>query len=338
MDPSFPAPPPVDPALMVMGMEDEIMRLYRDDDQFNYRIQIASDSMLAIDQAQDQAEGAQLMSTCGEFFNQMRALIEQYPPLLGFSIELFQNVIKRFKGGKELDGIFTRALQQVGEISAAREEAAKQPPPPDPKVLEIQGRMQIAEIEAQARIQAQQMEMVDRHDKNMITYQEQQLRIQRDQLEAQLKIQSQQFDEYVKQQELVIKQQEVQVKAQAVQVDNLKVQAMAASDANKQAIQQETNRMAQILDIQKLELENMRIRLSESEKLMEERRLSSETQLDRLRMSMEAFSAKPLESSSEKNPIVINNIIPKSSRRVGKITTDDLGNPSIELSNIDDEA
>jgi len=66
--------------------------------------------------------------------------------------------------------------------------------------------------------------------------------------------------------------------------------------------------------------------------------LSSETQLERLRMSMEAFSAKPLESSSEKNPIVINNIIPKSSRRVGKITTDDLGNPSIELSNIDDEA
>jgi hypothetical protein len=338
MDPNFPAPPPVDPTLMVMGMEDEIMRLYRDDDQFNYRIQIASDSMMAIDQAQDQAEGAQLMSTCGEFFNQMRALIEQYPPLLGFSIELFQNVIKRFKGGKELDGIFTRALQQVGSISAAREEAAKQPPPPDPKVLEIQGRMQIAEIEAQARIQAQQMEMVDRHDKNMITYQEQQLRMQRDQLEAQLKIQSQQFDEYVKQQELVIKQQEVQVKAQAVQVDNLKVQAMAASDANKQAIQQETNRMAQILDIQKLELENMRIRLSESEKLMEERRLSSETQLERLRMSMEAFSAKPLESSGEKNPIVINNIIPKSSRRVGKITTDDLGNPSIELSNIDDEA
>ena len=330
-----PPPPPVDPAIMVAAMEDQIMSLYRDDDQFNYRIQIASDSMVAIDQAQDQAEGAQLMATCGEFFNQMRSLIEQYPPLLEFSIQLFQNVIKRFKGGKELDGIFTKALAQVGEISAAREEAAKQPPPPDPKTIEIQGRMQIAQIEAQARLQAAQMEMSDAHDKNIISFQESQLKMQREQLDAQLKIQAQQFDEYVKQQELGLAQQEVQVKANAVQVDMLKVQAMSASDANKQAIQQETNRMAQILDIQKLELENMRIRLAESEKLMEERRLSGEQELERLRMAMQSIQTAP---KSESQPVVINNIIPKASKRVGKVTMDELGNPSIELNNVDDEA
>jgi hypothetical protein len=321
--------------MMVMAMEEQIMALYRDDDQFNYRIQIASDSMVAIDQAQDQAEGAQLMSTCGEFFNQMKALIEQYPPLLEFSIQLFQNVIKRFKGGKELDGIFTKALKQVGEISAAREEAAKQPPPPDPKTIEIQGRMQIAQIEAQARLQAAQMEMTDAHDKNMISYQESQLKMQRDQVESQLKIQAQQFNEYVKQQELGLGQQELQIKSNAVQVDMLKVQAMSQSDANKQAIQQETNRMSQILEIQKLELENMRVRLAESEKLMEERRLQNEQQLERVRMTMQTFQT-PMKTESQ--PVVINNIIPKPSKRVGKVTMDELGNPSIELNNIDDEA
>jgi hypothetical protein len=291
--------------------------------------------MVAIDQAQDQAEGAQLMSTCGEFFNQMKALIEQYPPLLEFSIQLFQNVIKRFKGGKELDGIFTKALKQVGEISAAREEAAKQPPPPDPKTIEIQGRMQIAQIEAQARLQAAQMEMTDAHDKNMISYQESQLKMQRDQVESQLKIQAQQFNEYVKQQELGLGQQELQIKSNAVQVDMLKVQAMSQSDANKQAIQQETNRMSQILEIQKLELENMRVRLAESEKLMEERRLQNEQQLERVRMTMQTFQT-PMKTESQ--PVVINNIIPKPSKRVGKVTMDELGNPSIELNNIDDEA
>jgi hypothetical protein len=290
--------------------------------------------MVAIDQAQDQAEGAQLMSTCGEFFNQMKALIEQYPPLLEFSIQLFQNVIKRFKGGKELDGIFTKALKQVGEISAAREEAAKQPPPPDPKTIEIQGRMQIAQIEAQARLQAAQMEMTDAHDKNMISYQESQLKMQRDQVESQLKIQAQQFNEYVKQQELGLGQQELQIKSNAVQVDMLKVQAMSQSDANKQAIQQETNRMSQILEIQKLELENMRVRLAESEKLMEERRLQNEQQLERVQMTMQTFQT-PIKTESQ--PVVINNIIPKPSKRVGKVTMDELGNPSIELNNIDDE-
>ena len=330
-----PPPPPIDPNMMVVGMEEEIMALYRDDDQFNYRIQIASDSMVAIDQAQDQAEGAQLMSTCGEFFNQMKALIEQYPPLLEFSIQLFQNVIKRFKGGKELDGIFTKALKKVGEISAAREEAAKQPPPPDPKTLEIQGRMQIAQIEAQARLQAAQMEMTDARDKNMLSYQESQLKTQRDQVDSQLKIQAQQFNEYVKQQELGLGQQELQIKSNAVQVDMLKVQAMSASDANKQAIQQETNRMSQILDIQKLELENMRVRLAESEKLMEERRLNNEQELERVRMTMQNMQ---MPRQSETQPLVINNIIPKASKRVGRVTMDELGNPSIELNNIDDEA
>jgi len=340
LDPNIPpemqplSPPPIDPAMMVSAMEEQIMALYRDDDQFNYRIQIASDSMVAIDQAQDQAEGAQLMSTCGEFFNQMKALIEQYPPLLEFSIQLFQNVIKRFKGGKELDGIFTKALKQVGEISAAREEAAKQPPPPDPKTIEIQGRMQIAQIEAQARLQAAQMEMTDAHDKNIISYQESQLKMQREQVDAQLKIQAQQFNEYVKQQELGLGQQELQIKSNAVQVDMLKVQAMSASDANKQAIQQETNRMSQILEIQKLELDNMRVRLAESEKLMEERRLNNEQELERVRMAMQTMQ---VPAKSESQPVVINNIIPKPSKRVGKVIMDELGNPSIELNNIDDE-
>jgi DNA repair ATPase RecN len=115
----------------------------------------------------------------------------------------------------------------------------------------------------------------------------------------------------------------------------LKVQAMSQSDANKQAIQQETNRMSQILEIQKLELENMRVRLAESEKLMEERRLQNEQQLERVQMTMQTFQT-PMKTESQ--PVVINNIIPKPSKRVGKVTMDELGNPSIELNNIDDEA
>jgi hypothetical protein len=51
----------------------------------------------------------------------------------------------------------------------------------------------------------------------------------------------------------------------------------------------EANRMSQILDLQKLELEQMRIRMSESEKLMEERRLSAENEIERLRVSMETI-------------------------------------------------
>jgi hypothetical protein len=303
-----PPPQPMDPMQVIMSMEQQIMEFLRNEDQFNYRIQIASDSMVAIDYQQEQQEGQQLLSVAGEFFNQMKTLVEQYPPLLDFSIQLFQNVIKRYKGGKEIDGLFSNALSQIQEIAKAKEEAAKQPPPPDPTTLEVQGRLQIAQVESQARLQAAQMEMQDRSTKNQLAYQEQQLRMQRDQLDAQLAIQKQQFEEYIKQQDMGLRQQEIQIKQSAVQVDMLKVQAMSESDANKQAIQQETNRMSQILEIQKLELEQMRIRLSESEKLMEERRLASDNELERIKLNMDAIQKKrkaTIINDTQGNPIGI---------------------------------
>lgn len=334
-----PMPPPMpDPLQQIDQVKEQIMGILRDNKQRSYRIEIATDSMVAIDQAQQAQEGAQLIQTAGQFFDQMRGLVEQYPPLIDFSISLFQNMIKRFKGGKELDGIFTKALQQIGEIATAKEEAAKQPPPPDPVMQEVQGRLQIAQIEAQARMQQAQMEAQDRAVKNQITMQEQQLKMQRDQLDAQLKVQDQQFKEFIEQQKLGIDQQEVQIKAQSVQVDMLKVQSNAQTEADKALIKQESSQMQHILEIQKLELEQMRMKLSESEKLMEERRLASEQQLERIRMSMEAIQARPIETpKQEQKPIVIQNIIPKASRRRGTIGTDDMGNTTLSIDDIEDE-
>lgn len=339
MPPMAPPPPPApDPLQLIDDMKQQIIALLRDNKKRSYRIQIATDSMIAIDQQQQQKDGAMLIQQAGQFFDQMRGLVDQYPPLLDFSISLFQNMIKTMKGGKELDGIFTKAMQQVGEIAKAKEEAAKQPPPPDPTTMEVQGRLQIAQVESQAKIQVMQMEMQDKATKNQLAYQDQQLKMQRDQLSAQLDIQKQQTDEYYKQQELGLQQQEIQVKQSAVQVDMLKVQAMSASDANKQAIQQETNRMAQILEIQKLELEQMRMRLSESEKLMEERRLASEQQIERVRLQMDAIERSPASSimfQSEK-PVIIEREKKKARKRKGKIITDETGNPvGIEIEDQD---
>lgn len=337
MPPMMPPPPPYDPLAEIDKIKQQIIDIFRNDKKRSYRIQIASDSMVAIDQAQQQQEATMLIQTAGSFFDQMRGLIDQYPPLLDFSISLFQNMIKRYKGGKEIDGLFTKALTQIGEISKAKEEAAKQPPPPDPVMQEVQGRLQIAQIESQARLQAAQMEMQDKATKNQLSFQDQQLKMQRDQLETQLAVQQQQFNEYLKQQELVIAQQEVQVKQSAVQVDMLKVQAMSQSDANKQTIQQETNRMDQILELQKLELEQMRIKLTESEKLMEERRLASEQQLEKIRLSMDAVQ-KQATSTAQQQPLVINNIIPKTKKRRASMINDELGNLSgIEMEDLDEE-
>lgn len=321
---------PGNPEAEIEKVEAEIIEILRDSKKRCYRIQIASDSMVAIDQQQQQQEGTALIQTAGAFFDQMRGLVDQYPPLAEFSISLFQNMIRRFKGGKELDGIFTKALKQIGEIARAKEEAAKQPPPPDPTMLEVQGRLQIAQIEAQARLQTAQMEAQDRQVKNQIEVQNQQLKAQRDQLEAQLAIQKQQSSEYMAMQQIAIQQQEVQVKQSAVEVDMLKVQTGAQTEADKALIKQESSQMQHILEIQKLDLEQMRIKLSEAEKLMEERRLASEQSIERIRLSMETLQRQPqgaIMVTTDK-PMVIEKEKPsKPKKRRGKIISDEAGNP-----------
>lgn len=325
-----PMPPPPDPQLLMDTIKQKVINLYRNDDQFNYRIQITSDSMVAVDQAQQQQEGAQLLQTCGDFFAQMKNLIEQYPPLLGFSIELFQNMIKRFKGGKELDGIFTKALQQIGDIAKAKEEAAKQPPPPDPKTIEMQTRLQIAQMESQAKIQAVQLEMQDSHEKNMLLAQDQQVKMQREQLLTEVELQKAQLQSYVAQQELAIKQQEIQIKANAVEVDMMKVQAMDKNHEMKAEIATENNRMQNLLKMQEMEAKHMEFKLAQQEKVLEETRLTHEQQIERVRLGMEALQKMPHHQSpiivQTDKPMVIDKASVKKKRR-GTIVTDHEGNP-----------
>jgi hypothetical protein len=336
-------PPPMPmgptPEQQIAMVKEQILGFLRDDDRISYRIKIASDSMVAIDQAQEQQEGAQLMSTAGEFFNQMRSLIEQYPPLLGFSIELFQNVIKRFKSGKELDGIFTKALNQIGEIAQAKEEAAKQPPPPDPVMQEMQARMQIAQMESQARIQAVQIQAQDGHEKNILAAQEQQMKMQREQLSGNIQMQKAQLDQYVAEQELALKQQELQIKANSVQVDMLKVQAMTEGQNMKHEITAENNRLQGLLKVQELDAKQMQFRLSQQEKLMEERRLQQEQQIEQIRVSMDAaqkfVQQSPIMIQTDK-PMVVEKAPTRSKKRKGTIISDSEGNPvGIDIEEID---
>jgi len=82
----------------------------------------------------------------------------------------------------------------------------------------------------------------------------------------------------------------------------------------------------------------MRIKLSETEKLMEERRLNSEQELERIRMAMQSISEQSKETASKSQPIVINNVIPKRGRRRANMMTDELGNISgLELEDIEEE-
>jgi hypothetical protein len=149
-------------------------------------------------------------------------------------------------------------------------------------------------------------------------------------------MQKSQLEAYVAEQELALKQQELQIKASSVQVEMAKAQALATSEQMKNEIKGESVRLNGLLEVQKLEAQQMQFKLSQQEKLMEERRLAAEQQLEAIRMNMERLTQPVQQKSEASQPIVINNIIPKASKKLGTIGTDEMGNTTLSIDNIEE--
>jgi hypothetical protein len=96
------------------------------------------------------------------------------------------------------------------------------------------------------------------------------------------------------------------------------VQAFGQNELNKSSVNMENNRITQLIEMQKLELERMRIQLSESEKLMEERRLSQDQQIESARMAMEGMQgvSQQAQTQPQQTPVVVQNIVPKGEPNV----------------------
>ncbi len=165
---------------------------------------------------------------------------------------------------------------------------------------------------------------------------EAQARMQSAQGDVEIAYRKAQLDEYVAQQNLMIEQSKLQMKQRELELEMMRIQAEAAVKADSTEAKREADRIAQMIDLQRLELENIAVRMKESEKLLEERRLSQEQELEKLRMAMDARMQMLSPGEQKQQPIVINNVIPKASKRVGKISTDEQGNPSIEIDNVED--
>jgi hypothetical protein len=282
--------------MMLDQVKQQVYQIISDDDERCYRIQVSSDSMIALDQAQEKAEGLEMLQVVGSFFDQMKAMIEQYPPLATFSMAILSNLIRRFKGGEEVEGLFQNALGTITQMAQQREQAASQQQPTDPAMMQLQMQMQVEQMKADLK----------RYEiENKTT---------------------------VEQQKLILAQQELDLKNNELQIEMMKVQAQASGKVADQEIKKEHNRMQSLLDLQRLELERVATRLSETEKLLEERRLSQQQELEVFRTQMQSG----VVPSEKQQPIVINNIIPKPTKRVGVIGVDEMGNTTLSVDNIEE--
>jgi len=340
--PYLPEPTPENPQAPMMaadGIKQSILQAIQNTEERVYRIDIATDSMVALDQAQEKQDGLDLLTTTGQFFQQMGAMITEYPSLNMFAMELMQNLVRRFKGGKELDGLYQKALFDMKALVDMKQQQAQQAPP-DPLAMQVEQQREAAQMKYQTEMTRIQMEANESNQKMYMAQADAQSRMMQAQSEVEIAYKKASVDEFLASQKAQVDAQKLQLEQQKIQLETARIQAETAVKVDSTEAKREAQRVEQLIDLQRLELENMAVRMKESEKLLEERRLNQEQELEKIRLAMQTQQQMVTEVTTpktEQQPIVINNIIPKAAKKIGKMETDEEGNTNFEIESVEDE-
>lgn len=168
-----------------------------------YQINVAADSLVAIDEEQEKAQRMEFLQAVGGYIRQAMQAVEQVPEMAPLAMELMMFVVRAFPAAKSIEGSFE-------EFQASIQQRMQQPPQDGAAQVEQQ-RLQAEQQQAQAKLQADM--------------QVQQVKLQADMRAEQIKAESHmQIERERMQMQAQLEQQRAQMQAQ---VD----QARAEADA-----------------------------------------------------------------------------------------------------------
>jgi len=131
------------------------LQLIRQTPLNTFRIQVAADSLVQIDEQQTKQERLEFLNTLSNFLREAVPAGQQVPEMVPAIMGMIQFGIAGFKQAASLEGVLDTALQQLEQKAA--QNAAN--PKPTKEQQEAQADMQKAQMQAQADGQVEQMKM-----------------------------------------------------------------------------------------------------------------------------------------------------------------------------------
>ena len=173
----------------------QALQLIRDKPLRNFRIDIAADSLVQIDEVQEKQDRLQFLQAFGGFLQQALPVGQASPELVPVMMDLLKYGVQAFKAARPLEGTIDAATEQLKQMAAQpRENPAAQQ----------------AQMEAQTEQAKSQMLMQIEQAKLQQSAQVEALKAQNDQQLEQMK---QQFEAQLAQQKIAAEQQMAKYKA-----------------------------------------------------------------------------------------------------------------------------
>lgn len=282
----------------------QAVAVIKSDEERSFSLQVASDSMVAVDEQADRKMRVELLQSAGTFMQQMETVLQSHPTTAPVAMKLLEFTVRSYRNGKELEESFEQMFAAIAQEVQAKYGGQQ----PQPGAMEAQAKMQIAQMEMQvkqAQIQLEQTRM--------------QMEMQNAQAEHLLKLEALKLDRFRAELEAQVANTEAAIKAEQLRLDQFRAQneagvaqghlqlqskevdTKASVDAVNTAVDTRMKQIEARIETQKLVLDKERVQLEMYEKLLEERRLS-------------------LQNLGTPKP------------KTGKITRDEKGNSTVEIS------
>lgn len=152
-----------DPQVRAMFLKS--IQLLRNDALRNFRIEIETDSTLALDENAQKQAATEFMGMFSQAlegivsFTQAASAMPVLQPLGEVIGQALLFTMRAYKAGRGLESAMEGALDKMKQIA---QQQANQPPPPDPKMIEAQQKQQQGQQEMQQSAQAHAMTMQER--------------------------------------------------------------------------------------------------------------------------------------------------------------------------------
>jgi hypothetical protein len=189
----------------------QAIQLLRDKPLRNFRVDIAADSLVQIDEMQNKRDRLEFIQAFGGFLQQALPVGQNAPEMVPVMVDLLKFGVQAFKSARSLEGSLDAALEQM------KQGAAQAKPNPEAEAMQAK---------TQAEMQKAQMEMQADAAKTQAQMQLEQTKMQQ---EVALEQQRQQFEAQLKAQELQQREQMERFKAELDAATKVMVARIAAN-------------------------------------------------------------------------------------------------------------
>lgn len=155
----------------------QALQLLRDKPLRNFRVEVAADTLVQLDEQQMKQDRMEFLQAFGGFVQQAMPVVQASPQMAPMMMEIMKFGVGAFKQAKQLEGVLDQALQQYQQGQGQQG--------PTPEQQQAQAEQQAEQAKLQAEMQLEQAKMqANMQIEQMKLQAEQQMEIQKQQLES----------------------------------------------------------------------------------------------------------------------------------------------------------